>query len=242
MRTHGVCRHRTHGAAFTLVELLVVIAIIAVLAALLLPVLARAKDSARSVQCLSNLKQWAQGLIEYGNDHEWIPREGSLPTGQVRIDNWANIYDSANGDVWYNALPPYVGERPAKVYASALTGARSDFYLNRIFHCPTARFPTEAGSDGDAYFSLTMNSKLIQPPILDVPSIRFATIQRPGDTITFLDARVSAIEPKVDVLQWNSDLGQPSASAGRFAARHHGGGNLSFADGHAAWRKGTSVV
>ena len=229
-------------SAFTLVELLVVIVIVAILAALILPALAKAKEKARSVQCFNNLRQWTVALIEYADDHELIPREGNLTTGQVRRDNWANVYDPANRDVWYNALPPYLSERPARAYASALTGSRPTFYENRIFHCPRARFPANVGTDNDAFFSLVMNSKLIQAPIVSVPTIRFAAIQRPVDTIVFLEARVSSGEPKVDPLQWNSDLGQPSASASRFAARHDAGGNLALADGHVTWRKGTSVV
>lgn len=60
--------------AFTLVELLVVIAVIGILAALLLPVLASAKEKARRTQCLNNLKQFNLGLIMYGNDnHDQMP-------------------------------------------------------------------------------------------------------------------------------------------------------------------------
>jgi prepilin-type N-terminal cleavage/methylation domain-containing protein len=60
--------------AFTLVELLVVIAVIGILAALLLPVLASAKERARRTQCLNNLRQFNLGLIMYGNDeHDRMP-------------------------------------------------------------------------------------------------------------------------------------------------------------------------
>jgi len=231
-------------AAFTLIEMLVVIAVIAILAALLLPAMARAKEKARSVDCLNNLKQWVLAFSIYGEDNEFIAREGSRRDGTVRLDNWANVSDPANKDVWYNALPPYLSERPATKYASALTGQRPKFYENRIFHCPTAKFPSGAGKDNDAFFSLAMNSKLIMPspPLPSECSIRYDAIQRPSDTPAFLDARVSSSESKVDTLQLDNDLGQPSAYSSRFAARHSGGGNLAFCDGHVVWQPGRAVV
>ncbi|HOJ20148.1 MAG TPA: prepilin-type N-terminal cleavage/methylation domain-containing protein [Armatimonadota bacterium] len=61
---------------FTLIELLVVIAIIAILAAILFPVFARARENARKTTCLSNLKQIGSGLLMYVQDYD-----ESLPTG-----------------------------------------------------------------------------------------------------------------------------------------------------------------
>ncbi len=227
---------------FTLIEFMVVVAIIGVLAAILLPALARAKDKARSVQCLNNLKQWSLAMAMYVDDNEFIPREGYRGAGRVRRDNWAQVNDDVIRDAWYNALAPYLKQSPARAYFSAQSGARSQFYLNRIFHCPSAKFPAEVGSYPDAYFSLAMNSKLIQPPVLAVGTIPFSMIERPSDTAIFLDARVSEEEKKVDSLQWDADLGQPSIFASRFSARHSDGGNLAFGDGHVTWMAGRSVV
>jgi prepilin-type processing-associated H-X9-DG protein len=227
--------------AFTLLELLVVIASIALLAALLLPALARAKDKARSVQCLNDLKQWNLALFLYVEEADGlIPREGYLTDGRVRQDNWANVRDPESEDAWYNTLPVYLGQPKASAYASRVQWPR--FYENRMFHCPSAEFPAGVGANGKAFFSLAMNSKLIQPSVSAARSILFASILEPSVTATFLDARVSERERKVDSLQADREIGQPSIFASRFASRHSQGGNIAFGDGHVAWNAGDSVV
>jgi len=69
MRTLAVRRNGSGNSAFTLVELLVVIAVIAILVSLLLPSIGRAKQKARSVKCISNVRQMHLGFINYANDH-----------------------------------------------------------------------------------------------------------------------------------------------------------------------------
>ena len=226
---------------FTLIELLVVIAIIAILAALLLPALSGAKESARSIRCLNNLRQWSLAMQMYTGDHDLLPREGTRKDGHVSLENWATVRDSANGDVWYNALPQNLSEQPARSYAPS--SSRPSFYENRVFHCPSAKFPPGASVDNSALFSLTMNAKLISGPgLASHGSILVTQIQRPADTVAFLDARVNDRETRVDVNQTNTELGQPSASANRFSNRHKLGGYLAYFDMSVKWHRGPTVV
>ena len=67
-------RSESHRAAFTLIELLVVIAVIALLMGLLVPVLGRAKEQARRVACMGNIRQFLIGIQAYAGDHrEYLP-------------------------------------------------------------------------------------------------------------------------------------------------------------------------
>jgi prepilin-type N-terminal cleavage/methylation domain-containing protein len=132
-------RHSQGRIAFTLLELLVVIAIVAILASLLLPTLARAKEKARTTQCGNNLRQWnlALGLYLDEND-DCIPRRGQGVRPLFIIDRPAD---------WFNALPPLVSlpSYQEMVTKDAIPGAGG----KNVFVCPTAPRPAHT------IFSLT---------------------------------------------------------------------------------------
>jgi prepilin-type N-terminal cleavage/methylation domain-containing protein len=110
----------THGA-FTLIELLVVIAIIAILAALLLPALIKAKTKAQGVMCMSNMRQLSLAWIQYAHDsNDRIPYASSGPDPKIDPYVWVTgliDFDPANSSNWDVArdiqkspLWPYCGK------------------------------------------------------------------------------------------------------------------------------------
>ncbi len=219
---------------FTLIELLVVIAIIAILAAMLLPALARAKSSAQRVACLNKQRQWGLAMLMYTQDNEeTVPRESE--TQGSTLLNWAQVVAGDGSDVWYNALPRSIKLKGAADY---LADKPAFYSTDSLFHCPNAPFTAATPLDSLVYFSLAMNSKLISG---SATTIKINSIKLPSNTVIFLENRLTG-DPLVDANQAKTDLGQPSSYANRFAARHAKSGNLVFADGHAATYKGLQVV
>jgi prepilin-type N-terminal cleavage/methylation domain-containing protein/prepilin-type processing-associated H-X9-DG protein len=226
--------------AFTLIELLVVIAIIGILAALILPALSRAKETARRAECLSIQKRWVTAFQLYADDNDdWLPREGYHDNGEVYWNNWAHVLDPASRDVWYNSLSPFVSAQPASSYAWPRTTQQRFYQKSSSFHCPSARFP-QATAGWIALFSIAMNSQLVDPP--NVPAVKMGRITNPSQTVLLLDNLLEE-EKRVVEQQERGNLGQPAAYANRFAGRRHGrAGTIMFSDGHAKAYLGEAVV
>ncbi len=107
-------------AGFTLIKLLVVVAVIAVLAALLFPVFARAREKARQTVCLSNEKQLALGVLMYANDFDEFlpPTDESVAVG--------------NDLLWPDIVNAYVKNAQIRVCPSDVSGENNSYGLNEL--------------------------------------------------------------------------------------------------------------
>jgi prepilin-type N-terminal cleavage/methylation domain-containing protein/prepilin-type processing-associated H-X9-DG protein len=145
--------------AFTLIELLVVIAIIAILAALLLPVLSGARKKAQAIGSMNNQRQWGLALQIYASDHtDYMPRDGTSAGGSyasygLPADAPAGTPDDQNA--WFNVLPAAVGELPLSYY----------------FHLPGANGPKKYPFPGNEKGKIWLcPSAVVAPADLDSSS------------------------------------------------------------------------
>ena len=154
--TEAVLRRR----AFTLVELLVVVGIIAVLLALLLPSLARARENARRVQCASHLRQLATAFFMYANENRQAYPVASAPQRGPRQAAAADPYDPAEWIHWQPRRDP----RQSAIIRFLDAGALPD-----LFRCPSddpeVRKFIRLGPDGpEPYrYSYAFNMELVLP-------------------------------------------------------------------------------
>lgn len=195
-------------SGFTLIELLVVIAIIAILAAILFPVFARARENARKSSCMSNVKQLASGVTMYLQDYDetFFPRWfGSTDNPGVR---WCPV---SSQPTYF--LEPYVKN-------------------TNLFRCPT-RGLNALGYGYNLNLTYTVTLSRVEQPsdlvVLGDDQFGGGTYYSPGGgTGNFGANFCSKPGTNAEGIQWgvNAPYG-----------RHSEGVNVAFADGHAKWIK-----
>jgi prepilin-type N-terminal cleavage/methylation domain-containing protein/prepilin-type processing-associated H-X9-DG protein len=216
MDTRGIEHAPVKSArrGFTLIELLVVIAIIAILAAILFPVFARARENARRASCLSNLKQIGLGLMQYTQDYDerFPPRIMgtwySLPTyvnmtGQTSMPGAALTTcdvtclsgHQGHWGTWMDIIQPYVKSA-------------------QIFVCPSAPTMT-IPCYGYSYYANNLALSAV-----DQPSMTTIVMDYNSDYALYANCQ---------------DGGNWLRTSNPAVAHHLDGGNFLFFDGHAKW-------
>jgi prepilin-type N-terminal cleavage/methylation domain-containing protein/prepilin-type processing-associated H-X9-DG protein len=253
---------RLKTAGFTLIELLVVIAIIAILAALLLPALSRAKESSRRVQCASNLKQWGTAQSMYLDDSQGVFPQTTIPADPPitppnyndKAITWLDLTDiqvmstmeaaTYGMNAWFNTLPPYVASKSLWQYS--ITGASATFNTApSIFLCPTSATLAVDPSitSGQIVFNYAMNSKGIPANAPVGTVLKQTAVIHPAAFVLFSEVRTHTSDtPFYGLGSANQPLlGSPECYTTRESARHSAGMNISFSDGHVQYYKYTYV-
>jgi prepilin-type N-terminal cleavage/methylation domain-containing protein/prepilin-type processing-associated H-X9-DG protein len=219
-----------HNFGFTLIELLVVIAIIAILAALLLPALSKARTQAQSAQCLSNVKQLQTAWQMYIGDSGGVASPNMYDTNDPNITSTPSLPGS-----WV------VGNAQSDQTSSNIQNGVLFPYVNSVgvYHCPADR-STVVGLPGLVRFrsysmSLQFNSYPGFNQLGPNPVTKLGQLTNTSALFLFLDENESSIDDGVF-----GTYPKPSTQwLNLVSDRHNQGANLSFVDGHAerwGWR------
>lgn len=217
-------RSSTSFPAFTLVELLVVISIIAMLIALLLPALGSARDAARTVVCLSNLRQMATAAHCYAASYK-----GSYPIAyyyQTKPVFTAVAWDfSVTKD--FNTSPATTKVEPGLLWSGQGSG--------KVQQCPS--FDGASNSPGDPFTGYNYNTSYIGHGASETISrpAKVTDVKRPSECALFGDGQYADGANKFMRAPFANpgDVSFSARSAGTQGFRHRGKTNVVFCDGHA---------
>nr|WP_309685389.1 prepilin-type N-terminal cleavage/methylation domain-containing protein [Armatimonas sp.] len=243
--------NRLRVGAFTLIELLVVIAIIAILAAILFPVFAQAREKARMIACLSNMRQIGTSLRMYAQDYDEIYpslRSGYNPQTGLPFEggNWNE------GFMWRNALQPYLKNKgimacPSNKSSTAGRGKRGRLPTGNSGNWndqaqgygvePDLQMPQGYTMNGFAS-TWVASGDTAQSGWINLAPLSDAALEKPADTIAVTESnwRDADVNP-----EW---LFQYSGQCGGDAVMRHNGNRANFVywDGHAASRAWNQTI
>ena len=227
-RTHLTARDRCQNFSrgFTLIELLVVIAIIAILAAILFPVFARARENARRSSCQSNLKQIGLGLLQYTQDYD-----ETLPPDSVNLPG--------KTATWHDLTYPYV--KSEQLY-NCPSDSKSDPFKQGVNH--------SNGVDSGSYYintSYYANSDAQTPPAANLAAgsnaVKLSQVANPVETVWVADGESTHATIKSNFqFYWVNTGDQPDVTPGPprrlgtgvayIVERHLDTMSTLFCDGH----------
>ncbi|MHB9036775.1 MAG: prepilin-type N-terminal cleavage/methylation domain-containing protein [Armatimonadota bacterium] len=220
---------------FTLIELLVVIAIIAILAAILFPVFAKAKSTANQSKCLSNLKQCTSAWMSYCDDMGG--RTAPYTNGALPYAPWQKTLLPWSGTQWVSGiLSKYMRSELVAICAEKQMvhpPSRLDLPYDGGPQSQPSKLPAK-GPYGYNGFYLAFGGVNIgyTPETSRMSRVSVSMIQQPTRTICFMDSCDSWAQAP-GVTGW----GGPAWESTAYADRHNGGWCVSFCDGHAKYFK-----